>query len=139
MGIKIALDINIFISIHNDEDDSKYCEIILQAIDKNEWETWISIIVIAEMLVGYYHQGELSDADHFTYFIQNKFQIQDIDHIIAQLGAKIRSKHKIRLPDALIIASAIQNKVDILISNDIDMKNSQIQIMTPQEFVKIHC
>ena len=135
--MKISLDTNVFISIHNKERDSSSCELILNTIEKNKWNTIISVISVSEMLVGYYNQQNFSKAEQFLLLVQNNYDIQPINMHIAQLGAKFRSQFKLKLPDALILASGVYKKVDVLISNDIDMqKNFPIQVVSVKKFIE---
>ncbi len=135
--MKVSLDTNVFISIHNKEADSSSCELILNTIQKNKWNSLISVINVSEMLVGYYNQRNFSKADQFLLLVQNNYDIQPINLPIAQLGAKFRSKFKLKLPDALILASGVYKKVDVLISNDIDMQKSfPIQVVSVSKFIE---
>jgi len=137
MGMKVSLDTNVFISIHIKERDSSSCELILNTIEKNKWNTIISVITVSEMLVGYYNQQNFSKAEQFLLLVQNNYDIQPINMFIAQLGAKFRSQFKLKLPDALILASGVYKKVDVLISNDIDMqKNFPIPVVSVKKFIE---
>ena len=135
--MKVSLDTNVLISIHNKEPDSSSCELILNTIEKNSWNCVISVITVSEMLVGYYNQKNFSNAEQFLLLVQNNYDIQPINIHIAQLGAKFRSQYKLKLPDALILASGVFKKVDVLISNDIDMqKNFPIQVVSVSKFIE---
>ncbi|MHA2001858.1 MAG: type II toxin-antitoxin system VapC family toxin [Promethearchaeota archaeon] len=135
--MKICLDTNVFISIQNSEANSPSCEAILTTIDKSNWQGEISVITIAEMLVGYYKQKNFSKAEQFLILTQQKFQIQPISLQIAQLGAKYRSKFNLKLPDAFILASGVYNKVDVLVSNDIVMqKKFPILVVSVEKFIE---
>ncbi len=137
MEMKVSLDTNVFISIHNKEPDSSSCELILNTIEKNKWNSIISVINISEMLVGYYNQRNFSKAEQFLLLVQKNYDIQPINMHIAQLGAKFRSQFKLKLPDALILASVVYKKVDVLISNDIDMqKGFPIQVVSVSKFIE---
>ena len=135
--MRISLDTNVFVSIHNKERDSSSCELILNTIEKNKWNSIISVISVSEMLVGYYNQRNFTKAEQFLVLIQKNYDIQPINLQIAQLGAKYRSQFKLKLPDALILASGVYKKVDILISNDIDMQKSfPIQVVSVSNFIE---
>ncbi|MHA1745983.1 MAG: type II toxin-antitoxin system VapC family toxin [Promethearchaeota archaeon] len=121
MGLKLSLDTNVFISIHNSKPDSSSCAAILKSIKANGWECWISVITISEMLVGYYNQRSFSEAEQFVLLMQKNYNIQPINLQVAQLGAQYRSKYQMKLPDALILASGMVNKVEVFVSNNIQM------------------
>ncbi|MHA1519066.1 MAG: type II toxin-antitoxin system VapC family toxin [Promethearchaeota archaeon] len=135
--MKVCIDTNVFISIQNQEPDSTSCEKILNLIEENSWQCWVSVITISEMLVGYNNQKNFSQAEQFLLLIEEKYNIQPISVQIAQVGAKFRSKFKLKLPDALILASGAHNKVGVLISNDILMqKKFPIQVLSVEKFIE---
>ena len=137
MGLKISLDTNVFISIHNNEPDSSSCVTILEAVEKNGWECWISVITISEMLVGYYNQRSFSEAEQFVLLMQKNYNVQSINLQVAQLGAKLRSEFRLKLPDALILASGMVNNVEVIISNDIQMhQDFPIPIVSARKFLE---
>ena len=137
MGLKLSLDTNVFISIHNDEPDSSSCAAILKSIKENGWECWISVITISEMLVGYYNQRSFSEAEQFVLLMQKNYKVQSINLQVAQLGAKLRSEFRLKLPDALILASGMVNNVEVIISNDIQMhQDFPIPIVSASTFLE---
>lgn len=137
MGLKISLDTNIFISIHNNEPDSSSCVTILETVEKNGWKCWISVITISEMLVGYYNQRSFSEAEQFVLLMQKNYNVQSINLQVAQLGAKLRSEFRLKLPDALILASGMVNNVEVIISNDIQMhQDFPIPIVSARKFLE---
>ncbi|SRR6056297_3299631 len=135
--MKISVDSNVFISIHNSEKDANECKLILKAIEEEKWDCYIPVIVISEILVGYYNQKSITLADQFVLLMQKKYEIQPITINIAQKAAQYRAKFKVKLPDALIVASGENNKIDVLVSNDIKMqKKFPIMVHSVEEFVK---
>ena len=135
--MKVCLDTNIFISVKNEEDNSPFCEKILDAIDDNRLEAVISTIVIAEVLVGFYQNKEDQEAEKFLSQAMSKYEIIPVNIEIAKKAAEIRGKLKIKLPDALISATTIFSKSEILITNDIPLvKKMEYQILSPTIFVE---
>ncbi len=58
----------------------------------------------------------------------------NIDPGIAERGAELRAKYGIRTPDALQVASAIENQATIFISNDNKLKKiKEIEIAALKE------
>jgi len=47
--MKVSLDSNVFISIHNEEPDHLECELILETIKEEDWDCTISAIVLSEI------------------------------------------------------------------------------------------
>ena len=137
MVLKICIDTNVFIAVMNKEPNSLYCEMIFDAIDKNLLEPIISTIVVAEVLVGFNQDDENEKKKQFLQLLKIKYQIAPVSLEIAESGADFRSSSKIKLPDALIYATAIESKADVLISNDHPLaKKAEIPILTPTEFVE---
>lgn len=133
----VSLDTNIFISISKQEFDHAECQTILEAINLRSWKCSISAIVVAELLFGAYRNGKDLEAEFLARKLADSYEIQPMDLEIVKMGAKFRAKINLRLPDALIIGSAVHRKVDCLISRDIKMnKHIPLSILTPIEFVK---
>ena len=104
--MKVCLDTNIFISVKNKETDSSYCELILDAIDENQIQAAISTIVLAEVLVGFYQNKEIHEAEQFLNHAISKYQIIPVNVEISNKAALLRGTQQIKLPDALISATA---------------------------------
>jgi len=77
----------------------------------------ISVISYMEVL-GYNFKSE--DEENFVKDLMNCFEIIYIDYEISQKVIDLRKKYTIKLPDAIICASAIVNDA-ILVTNDTDM------------------
>jgi len=60
----------------------------------------------------------------------------NIDAKVAEKGAELRAKYGIRTPDALQIASAIENRATIFFSNDDRLKkNREIEVVVLKELL----
>ncbi len=137
MGLKLCLDSNIFIAIHNQESNHAECERIIKAIEENRHKGIISTIVITEILVGYYQIGDINEMNVFSAKIKVGYDLIPISINIAQEAAELRALSRIRLPDALILATAKISQADYLISNDIMMqKKTYMPILTVEECIK---
>lgn len=87
----------------------------------NEYtEFYISIITYMEVL-GY--DFKLMDEKHMINKFLNKFQIVNVDLPIANTVISIREKHKIKLPDAIILATAKLTESDLITRNISDFKD----------------
>lgn len=135
--MKICLDTNIFISIKNKEGDAMFCEIILDAIDEKSITAAVSTIVIAEVLVGFYKNNEIKEADRFLSTAMLKYEIMPVNIEISKKAAEIRGSSKIKLPDALIIASVVISRAEIFVTKNISLeKRNEFQILDPKNFVE---
>jgi len=133
--MKIALDTNVLIYfLEGIEPQANKVEKILNAFMKTEAEGVISTVTVAEVLTGFYIAGEAKRALKAKKLLNdltlNSFKIVPITFEIADLAAILRAKRGGRLPDALIIATAVNQAADIVYSEDKDLQrfNKDIKI-----------
>lgn len=135
--MKVSLDTNVFIAIKNKEDNFMYCENILDAIEENQFKCVISTIVLSEVLVGFYKNSELEEADRFLSKAILSYNIIPVDTQISQKAAQIRAQYQFKLPDAIIAASTILSNSEAFITYDKPLlKKLKIQVFSPVEFVE---
>ena len=137
--MKIGLDTNIFLNVKNKEKEFyEYSNQILNAVDNHELEAVISIITIAELTVGYYKSNELREKDEFIsgLYSNQQYNIINLDLKVADKSAEIRNKTRLKLPDAMITASAILEQCNCLITNDGRFDNAKtfLSVYTSKEF-----
>jgi predicted nucleic acid-binding protein len=88
-------------------------------------------------MVGYYRIGEMKEMEMFLAKSKLEYKIMPVSLEIAQEGAELRALYAMRLPDALILATAKLTGAEYLISNDIQMKKSSyMSIVTVEEFAQ---
>ena len=132
MGLKLSIDANIFISVINQEENYETCKKILNSIEAKKIEGYVSAIVISEILVGYFRNKEFDKVKRFSSYMKNHFHITKVDLEIALKAAKLRAENKIKLPDAMIIASS--RNTDFLITLDERIKKQNPEkILYPNE------
>ena len=140
MGLmKITIDTNIFINVKEEEEPFfKYSSKILDAIEDGQLKGVISIITIAELCVGYYIVNKPKEKDEYIskLYSQDNFIIVNLDRVLADQSAKIRSETNLRLPDSIIVAVSLLEKVSFLISNDERFNRAErfIKVCTSEEF-----
>ena len=139
--MKITIDTNIFINVKEEEEPFfQYSAKILDAIEDGQLKGVISIITIAELCVGYYNVNKPNEKDEYisNLYSQDNYIIVNLERIIADQSAKIRSETNLRLPDCIIVAASLHNKVSFLISNDGRFKRAEnlIKVCTSEEFCK---
>ena len=121
--LKIALDTNILIYFLEDiEPYAAKVESLLNSFMRGEKQGIISTINIAEILTGFYAVKEEEKAVETKNLLQDltqgNFKIVPVTFEIADLAANLRAERGGRLPDAIIAATAINQKADILYSQD---------------------
>jgi len=140
--MNITLDTNIFLNVKNKEEPFySYSNSLLEEIDNenSELNAVISIISLTELSVGYYKNKEINEKNEFIsgLYSNKKYNIKDLNINIADKAAEIRSQINLKLPDCIIIATALIENSEILITNDSEFKNkveSFIKIYNSQEF-----
>jgi predicted nucleic acid-binding protein len=125
--MKVALDSNILIYFFEGvEPQASQAEKILASIMKGKNEGVISTITIAEVLTGFYLAGPPSKAakakDLLNDLAINGFKIAPLTFEAADLAAQLRAKSGGKLPDALIMATAISQGASVLYSQDKDLQ-----------------
>jgi len=133
--MKIAFDTNILIDfLKGVEPQTSKVEKILAAIMKGQDEGVISTVTVAEVLTGFYLAGAPEKAAEEKRLLNdwtlNGFKIVPVTFEIADLAANLRAKRGGSLPDALIVATALNQKADCLFSEDKDLQrfNHEIKI-----------
>ena len=139
--MEIVIDANVFLNVKNKEEPFySYSEQILNSVDEGRNKALLSTVVVAEICCGYYLTGETKDKDDFILHVSSSqnFSIIDLNTLIADQAAYVRSKTGMKLPDAIIAATAMIEKADRIITNDKDSfkKAAKLaKIQTSKEFV----
>jgi len=142
MGLmKVTIDTNIIINVKEEEEPFfEYSSKILDTIEDGQLKGVISIITIAELCVGYYNINKPKEKDEYisNLYSQDNYTIVNLDRVLADQSAKIRSETNLRLPDSIIVATSLKEKVSFLISNDEKFNRAEvyIKVCTSEEFCK---
>lgn len=125
-GNKALLDSNIIIYLSKGMLDAENILIKYDAI-------FVSIITYMEVL-GY--KFENPEDEYLIREFLNQFETIQIDLEIADYVISIRQHKKIKLPDAIIFASAKLNDCDLLTYNIRDFRNidPNVAVLKPDEF-----
>lgn len=133
--MKIALDTNVLIYfLEGIEPQASKVEKILNAIMKSQDEGIISTITIAEVLTGFYMTGDNKKATKAKNLLNDltlsKLKMVPVTFEIADLAANLRAKRGGKLPDALIVATALNQKAESVYSQDKNLQcfNQEIKI-----------
>ncbi len=132
--MKLALDTNVLIYFFEGiEPQASKAEKILNSIMKGQNEGIISTVTIAEVLTGFYIEDSRKAVKAkilLNDLTLNSFRIVPVSFEIADLAADLRAKKGGRLPDALIVATAINQGASVVYSQDKDLQryNKDIQV-----------
>lgn len=89
-------------------------------------ERWLSVVARAEVLAG----AHTPEAFRIAVRLLEIFKVVDVDQVIADAAAALRRAHRIKLPDALILATAIHLDTP-LITRDEHFPPSLVPIVIP--------
>ena len=92
---------------------------MFQAATSGELHIALSTITLAEVLTGPYQAGQTALARRYENALQ-QYRVVDITPAIAILGAQLRAQYRLKLPDALQLASALDMGADALVTHDRD-------------------
>ncbi|XHH10356.1 MAG: type II toxin-antitoxin system VapC family toxin [Candidatus Bathyarchaeia archaeon] len=125
--MKIALDTNVLIYfLEGIEPQASKVEKILNSFMKSEAEGVISTVTVAEVLTGFYKAVNQENAEKVKTLLNdltlNSFKIVPVSFEIADLAAKLRAQRGGRLPDALIVVTALNQGADKIFSEDADFQ-----------------
>ena len=79
----------------------------------------VTTITIAEVLIGPFGAGEESLAKRYRSVLES-WQVVELTAEIAETAARLRAKLKLKLPDAIQVASALAVNADALVTHDRD-------------------
>ncbi len=139
--MEIVVDANVFLNVKNKEEPFySYSEQLLNSIDEGRNRAVLSTIIIAEICCGFYLTGESRDKDDFILHISSSqnYRVIDVNTLIADQAAYVRSTTGMKLPDAIIVATGIVGKARGVVTNDKDSfkkATKLIRIQTSKEFV----
>jgi len=138
--LNISLDTNIFIDVKNKEPNHEFSKNVLDRIDSGELKCAISTVLVAEICAGYHSASELKEKEDFlTHIISSQnYEIIPLSVGLADEAGRIRAATGLRLPDAIVVATALKGGAECLISNDLSLKKATelIKVVTSGEFVQ---
>ena len=137
--MNVSVDTNIFVGVLNRESLSASSKEILDRIDSGSLDCVVSTVVIAEMCAGYHLAGQAREKDDFLTHLQGSqnYDIVELSGSIADQAGRIKATTGLKLPDAIIVASAVKGEAECLITNDESLKKAEkfIKVVTSKEFV----
>ena len=126
---RVSLDTNVV--IYALEDVSPYSRLalhVLRFMARGYIAGIVSTVVEAEVLV-----RPLRDRDLLTLTKVRRFfgsspglSVRTFDRAVAMRAARVRADSQLRLPDAIIVATALEERCDALIGNDAQMAQQTV-------------
>jgi predicted nucleic acid-binding protein len=100
---------------------------VFQRIDIGQIVAVSATITLTEVLNFPIQQNATQLIKDYDDILQNSkgFQLIPIDNFIARVAANLRAKYRLKTPDALQIAVALETKSDAFLTNDFQLKRVQ--------------
>jgi predicted nucleic acid-binding protein len=109
------------------EENATHINYLNQLFKKNEAGEFIfytSVVTLTEVLTLPIRQGNRALAEQYQYFLSETetLKLIPVNIAIARLAADLRAEYGIRVPDAIHVATALEIKADLFLTNDIALK-----------------
>ena len=139
---KVGLDSSIL--IYHLEDLEPYANLtenVFAAVAEGFLSAVLSTVSVTELLVQPFATGQqnrIAAFERFLFSLPNT-ELKSPDYLIAREAARLRSKYKLRTPDALLLATSINEKADAFITNDArlrTLKGEGLVILVLDDFLR---
>ena len=96
---------------------------LFRMVDRGFMMATVSTVVEAETLVGPLRHRDRAATEKVELFFRNapNLRFRSLDRAIARRAAEVRATSRLRLPDAVIVATALEERCDALVGNDAAM------------------
>ena len=103
---------------------------LFEAAAKENLTIALSTITLAEVLTGPFKAGQTALAKRYEKAL-SQYQVIPVSAAIAALAAQLRARYRLKLPDAIQLASALDIGAAALVTHDRDFSQvSGIEILT---------
>jgi predicted nucleic acid-binding protein len=124
-GSTIAVDTTAF--IYYLEQNPKYLPLateLFQQMENGRTHGFASVLVLTELLVPYLGQGDALGARRLSSAIRSivNLKVLPVDVAVAERAARLRSSYGLRTPDALHLASGLEQGAEWFVTNDVRLK-----------------
>ncbi len=92
---------------------------LFEAAERGELTITLSTLALAEVLTGPYKAGQIVLAKQYEQVL-NAFNVQTVSPAIAVLAAQLRAQYRLKLPDAIHIATALEVGAHAFVTHDRD-------------------
>lgn len=105
------------------EDVAPYADLVdpvFTLLENHSLRAVTSTVTLAEILTKPFADKNFSLADEIKFTLKSfsSLSVASIDEKLAEAAALIRARYRIRLPDALQVAAAIQGEATLFLTND---------------------
>jgi len=98
---------------------------LFEQIDSGRLQAIISPVTVAEVVAGPLGQANELLAERYYQALTSgsNWSVQDLTAEISFLAARIRTRYRLRLPDAIQVATAVYTGSSALLTHDRDFRN----------------
>jgi len=135
---RIAIDTNAFIYLM--ERHTEYFNVVRElfnAVEIGKVYAVSSVLLITEVLTKPLKDGNKGLTDRYLAFISTfpNLGLREIDQNVAHQAAKLRARYGFKTPDALFLATAMEEKAEAFITNDVRLQGIEnIEIVLLKDF-----
>jgi len=139
-GKIIGLDTMVF--IYHFEENQAYSPLtfsIFESLEKGNLKGITSILTLLEILVKPKKENNLLLTERYKLLFETfpNLQVKELNENIADIASGLRANYNINTPDAIQIATSLEAKADIFITNDTTLKKiSEIKVLLLSEMLK---
>ena len=139
-GKIIGLDTMVF--IYHFEENQVYSPLtfsIFESLEKGNFNGITSILTLLEILVKPKKENNLHLTERYKLLFETfpNLQVKTLNENIADIASSLRANYNINTPDAIQIATSLEAKADIFITNDTTLKKiSEIKVLLLSEMLK---
>ncbi len=139
-GKVVGLDTMVF--IYHFEENQAYSPLtfsIFESLEKGNFNGITSILTLLEILVKPKRENNSILTEKYKILLETfpNLQVKEINENIADIASSLRANYNINTPDAIQIATSLEAKADIFITNDATLKKiSEIKVLLLSEMLK---
>ena len=134
-GASVLVDTNPIIYVFEGNPLAARFTSVFEAIDAGRIQAVVTPITIAEVVCGPMKAGNEALAERYRCALCSGFgwNLREIDADIAMLAARLRIQHRIKLPDAIQLATAVHAGCHALLTYDRDFGDAcAVNILGPK-------
>lgn len=129
--------------IYHLEDVLPYADLteeLFALIGHGKIEAVLSVVTVAELLVGPFTQGQAAQVAGFEHFLQAlpNTKVVPVSYEIARESARLRACYRLRTPDALLAATALAARAGGFVTNDAQLRRIEpegIKVVVLKDFI----
>jgi predicted nucleic acid-binding protein len=124
---RIAIDTNVLIAVFaHGPLGERVVPLIDVVANKGTHQFVVSVLAFAECAVKPYKEGNWLALDQVKLMFQMpNLTAYAIDETVAEEAARLRAVYGFKMPDAIIIATAVIHKADVLLTNDYHLASTK--------------